>query len=234
MWITRQTELLLEEIDIVLSPLSKFDDLYNLVKEPLTAIGRGVAGEASRKRPWSLLPLIVCEAVCGRYEQALPAAAARQFLLAAADVFDDVEDDDSSVSLAAKYGPAAAVNAATTLLILAEKALTRLEARGVEEHLIVRVIDTVNSFYVIACAGQHMDLFPAPDITASEDLYLKMIDMKSASQVQCACCAGALLAGASQVLVDKFSSFGHNLGMADQITNDIQGILRGKISKIIK
>ena len=51
--------------------------------------------------------------------------------------------------------------------------------------------------------------------------------MKSASQVQCACHVGALLANANQELVDIFTKYGHNLGMASQITNDIQGITRG-------
>jgi octaprenyl-diphosphate synthase len=50
--------------------------------------------------------------------------------------------------------------------------------------------------------------------------------MKSASQVECACLVGALLASARQELIDIFAKFGHNLGMAAQITNDIQGITR--------
>jgi heptaprenyl diphosphate synthase len=56
--------------------------------------------------------------------------------------------------------------------------------------------------------------------------------MKSASQVECACHIGALLANANQELIDTFALFGHNLGMAAQITNDIQDITHG--SGIVK
>ena len=51
--------------------------------------------------------------------------------------------------------------------------------------------------------------------------------MKSASVIECACQVGAMLAAAEQNLVDIFTAFGHNLGMAAQIANDIQGIAGG-------
>jgi geranylgeranyl pyrophosphate synthase len=51
--------------------------------------------------------------------------------------------------------------------------------------------------------------------------------MKSASTAECACHIGALLAMANQELIDTFSKFGHNLGMASQINNDMQGITQG-------
>jgi geranylgeranyl pyrophosphate synthase len=58
-------------------------------------------------------------------------------------------------------------------------------------------------------------------------MYLKIIGMKSASQIECACHVGALLATDNQELIDLFTMFGHNLGMAAQITNDIQGVIHG-------
>jgi octaprenyl-diphosphate synthase len=48
--------------------------------------------------------------------------------------------------------------------------------------------------------------------------------MKSAFAAECACYAGALLAGADQGLINLFTTFGCNLGMAAQIANDIRGI----------
>ena len=217
----RQAELLRYEIEALLAHLSETVGLYDLVKEPLTKARRGLAVESAHDQPWPLLPLIVCQAISGHYEQGLPAATALQLLMAAGDVFDDVEDADSSESLSARYGSAVATNVATTLLVLAERAITRLEGRGVEDSVIVRVMDAVNSFYTTACAGQHLDLTLAP---VSEDTYLRVIGMKSASQVECACHIGALLANANQELVDIFAAFGHNLGMASQIANDIRGI----------
>jgi geranylgeranyl pyrophosphate synthase len=227
MWQKRQAELLKDEIGAILAPLSGAGGLYELVREPLTKARRGLAAESAYDRPWPLLPLIVCEAICGRYEHALPAAAAVQFFKAAGDVFDDVEDADSSESLSARYGPAIAINVANTLITAAEAAITRLKGRGVADCTIVRVMDVVNSYCTTACAGQHLDLSLASETAVSEDLYLKVAGMKSASQVECACHIGALLATENQELINTFTIFGHNLGMAAQITNDIQGITRG-------
>ncbi len=221
-----QAELLKDEIEALLVPLFDAAGLYNLVREPLTKARRGLAEGAYAGR-WPLLPLIVCEAISGHYEQALPAAAALQLLMAAGDVFDDIEDADSLESLSARYGSAVATNVATTLVILAERAITRLEARGVESQVIVRVMDVVNSFYTIACAGQHLDLSLTSELAPSEDMYLRVIERKSASQIECACHIGASLAMANQELIDSFAAFGRNLGMAAQIGNDVQGITRG-------
>lgn len=227
MWKERQAEFLRDEIEAVLRPLADMTSFYDLVKEPLTKTGRGSASEGARAYLWPLLPLMVCEAICRRYENALPVAAALQFLMAAAEVFDDIEDADYSKSLSARYGSAVATNAATTLLILAERAIVRLKARGVEDSIIVRVMDSVNSFYTTACAGQHLDLSLTSEMGVSEDLYLRVAGMKSASTAECACYIGALLANANNGLVDVFGRFGHNLGMASQIANDIQGITLG-------
>ena len=232
MWQKRQAGFLRDEIEALLAPLSGSTGLYDLVKEPLTKAGRGLATESVHGQPWSLLPLMVCEAVSGHYEQALPATAALQLLVSASDVFDDIEDADSSESLSVKYGSAVATNVATTLLILAERGITRLRVKGVDDCIIIRVIDAINSFCTTACAGQHLDLSLNSEIAVSEDVYLRIASMKSASQIQCACHTGALLANANQELVDTFDRFGHNLGMAAQITNDIQGITHG--SDIVK
>jgi geranylgeranyl pyrophosphate synthase len=108
----------------------------------------------------------------------------------------------------------------------------RLNARGVEDHIIVQVIDLVNSYSTTGCAGQHLDLSFNSEIGISENAYFDIISMKSAAQIECACHIGAFLATSNEELIKAFVVFGHNLGMAAQITNDIQGVLRK--SDIIK
>ena len=220
-----QAELVRHEIEVLLTPLSGVVGFYDLVKE---ALPRGRPALAFRTvHKWALLPLMVCESMSGYYEQALPASAAIQFLIAAGEVFDDIEDADSSESLSARYGSAVATNIATTLLILAERAITQLQGRGVPDCTIVRVMDAINSFYTSACAGQHLDITCTPEMAVSEDTYLSVAHMKSASTTECACNIGALLATEDQELIDTFTLFGNNLGMDSQIANDIQGIILG-------
>ena len=230
MWQKRQSELLKEEIEKLLVLLSDADDLSDLIKQALTQGRRGLGAEVTHAKP--LLPLVVCEAISGHYEHALPAAAAVQLLMAAGDVFDDIEDADSSESLSARYGPAIAINVANTLIAMGETAITRLKGRDVADSTIVHVMEIVNSYCTTACAGQHLDLSLVSKMDISEDLYIRIIGMKSASQIECACHIGALLATDNKHLISTFAMFGHNLGMAAQITNDIQGITRG--SDILK
>jgi geranylgeranyl pyrophosphate synthase len=226
MWQERQTKLLNCEIEAILGYIESTPRLHDLVKESLTRVQRELlsTGNVESNRPWPLLPLMVCEIICGKYEQALPAAAGLQLLRASAEVFDDIEDADSPTSLSARYGPAIAINIASTLLILAERAITKLELRGIENYTIIRIIDLINSHYTTACAGQHLDLSLKTGTALSEDTYFNIVKMKSASAVECACQVGALLGNASEKLIDAFGNFGQNLGIASQIADDILGV----------
>jgi len=227
-WQERQTKLLIEELGSIISALSDESNLRELLKESLSVARRGFAPQAAHDAPWHLLPLIVCESICGDFERALPVGAAIQLMLAEGDVFDDIEDADSSESLCAKYGLAIAINTATTLMMLAERAISRLKARGVEDHIIIRSYDMLNYYYSLACSGQHLDLSASQSTPIPEDRYLKILSMKSASQIECACHIGALIATTDNSIIEAYSAFGHNLGMAAQIANDILGINGGK------
>ena len=227
MWQARQAELLREEIEKLLATLPGVPDLRDIVKEAMGKAGPRSLDGRMHERPWPLLPLIVCEGICGRFERAVPAAAALELFKSAAEVFDDIEDADSSESLSATHGVAIATNAATTMLVLAEKALARLTTKGVRDRSVVRVVDTANSYYTAACAGQHLDLARKSDISLSEETYLETATMRSASHLECACCVGAILGRADERAIKLYSEFGRNLGMAAQIANDIKGISTG-------
>jgi geranylgeranyl pyrophosphate synthase len=222
-----QLRLLNQEIEEVLLSFSGAPSFQSLLREsPGVRLAVPEHPEKAGK-PWPLLPLAVCETICGQFEQAVPAAAALNFMKTAAEVFDDIEDADSKTSLSARYGAAVAINIASTLLVLAEKTLTRLQDRKVGESLILRVINSVNSFYSAASLGQHMDLSLSPGKSPDEEQYLEIAHLKSASTLECACQTGALLAGSDRETIDKYTRFGYYLGMASQIANDIQGITSG-------
>jgi geranylgeranyl diphosphate synthase, type I len=227
MWSKAKTSLLQKEINLVLDCLSGTGDISLLAKESLIEPNRALAVDS----PWPLLPLIVCEAVSGQFERAIPAAAGLQFLMAAADVFDDIEDQDSSKSLMSKYGIAQATNTASILYSLAWKAISRLKENDINDDVIVCVVDTVSSFCIKAGIGQHLDLNYHKKNEIDEDSYLKLVGMKSASQIECACVIGSLIGGSNKKVINTFGKFGYNIGMAAQIANDILGITRkGDIS----
>ena len=227
MWQERQAGLLLEEIERLLASVSVVPELHAILEEASGNSAPPRRDEQAYGRPWTLLPLIVCEEISGQFEAALPVAASIVLFKSAAEVFDDIEDADSSESLSSRHGVAMATNAATTLLVLAEKALAGLATNGVRDCSVARVVDTANSYYAAACAGQHLDLSRRSDISISEETYLGIATMKSASHLECVCCLGAIVGGADESEVKLYSEFGRNLGIAAQIANDIQGVSTG-------
>ena len=218
----KETNILRHEIKAALDLIPGESTFRDSVRRPLTAPKRALCPDGDVG--WALLPLFVCESICGYCEHVAPAAAALEFFKVAADVFDDIEDRDSVESLASVYGQAQATNVASGLLVLGQKAVTRLREKKVEPHVIVSVSDELASSFIKACVGQSYDLSSETQ-APSEKRYLDMVALKSASQLECACRIGALVATTDEYLVDCFGSFGHNLGMAAQITNDIQGVL---------
>jgi geranylgeranyl pyrophosphate synthase len=226
-WQRMQSLALREEIEGLLGTLTDWGNLREVVGQALSESRLNVPSPVRQSRPWALLPMMVCDCLSGDFRQAVPLAAALELLKAAAEVFDDVEDADSSASLAAHHGPAIATNAGTTLVILAERALARLKEVGVSDKIAVEVFAAVNAYYARTCTGQHLDLSLPPEKRISEEMYFRIIELKTASAVECACAAAALLGTRAGVLVDLFAAFGRNLGMACQVANDIQGITTG-------
>ena len=222
-----QDELLKQSVDecigALLAPFAETTDLHQLLQR---AAGR-VGGDAHGKS-WSLLPAIVCEAVCGRYDRAVPAATMVHLLNAAAELFDDVEDADVPDDSLAGRSPATAVNAATALLILSQRAAGQFRRYGVDDATAIQAIEAVNTGYAKACAGQHRDLTVERGSIPDESAYLEITAMKSASTIECACHAGALLGGAGETVIGLFIKYGNRLGMSAQIANDIQGITDGR------
>jgi len=223
-----QSELVEKEIEANLAALPETAELSLLIKEALArTTGRLSGKENKESRPWLLLPLIVCESVSGEYEPAVPVAAALLLAKAAAELFDDIEDQDTPRALYLKWGLPIATNIATTMLILSEKAIPGLRARGIPNHKIVHIMDIINSFHGHTCTGQHRDLSISPGTVITEEDYLSITGMKSASQIECACYTGAYLATDDEMKINAFARFGYNLGMAVQIANDIKGIVEG-------
>lgn len=196
---------------------------YQVLCHPLKERGRCL--HDSDEFTGSLLPLLVCEAISGDFRVALPAAAAIEFLAAAGDVIDDIEDQDYEDALWRVYGQAQAVNAATALLALARAEIRRLEQREVAVDVILRVMDTFDAAMLKACAGQYYDFVYENKIDVSEDMYFQMVASKSAPLAESACSIGAMLASDDQQIIASFSQFGHNFGIAAQIDDDVHSLM---------
>lgn len=196
-----------------------------MLLEPIVAqIGSSVTPKLRR----SFLTLVVCRSLGGQVETAVPAAAGIEFFAAALDVFDDVEDQDAGEALWQKYGRAQALNVANGLLSLAQLAIGRLDQAKVGSISVTRAAEAMARCGIAACAGQQFDLDWESRASVTEAEYIRMTGMKSGSLVECACCLGAILAQADETTVACLSTFGRQLGIGAQITNDARGVVPGE------
>lgn len=200
---------------------SQFPSL-SLVWRALQTRGKLLAHENGFS--WGLLPLAVCEAVGGEPGRALPLSTALECWIAAADVLDDVQDDDNDDALWRACGIAGATNVATFLLFLTQVALLRLRERGVSDAQVCQLVQLFANAGARACAGQQLDILRGSAEDVTESGYLGAIAQKSASLVECACRSGAIVGGATHNRVGGFAQFGFNVGMAMQISNDVAGV----------
>ena len=197
--------------------------LAGMVREALSAPGKILNDEALFR--WASVPLLVCEALCGNYERAVPVGAAIEFFVAAGDVLDDVQDQDNPGALYVVHGPGKAINAGTALLMLTWQAINRLRLRWVDDAAIVSVSRVFSSGGLTACLGQHQDLEFESRTDVTEDMYLEMTARKSATLMECACRAGAVLGTRDSGLIEAYATYGHNFGMASQIENDLVSLV---------
>jgi competence protein ComQ len=232
MWQSKQLTILREEVEAVLACIDNTGSIYRIISDGINRAGLRKADTSNQ--PWCLLPMVICEGVCGRCDQAIPVAAALHFFRAAADIFDDIEDQDSPDSLSAIYGDPIAINAATTLLMLAQKAIGRSAEKGVSAETVLHLLEVINGYYIDACSGQYLDLVGFEKRIPSEQEYIEIAGKKSATTVQCACHTGVLLGDVKSRLVEVLTRFGYNLGMGFQIADDLEGIVRGSDIKTHK
>jgi geranylgeranyl diphosphate synthase type I len=180
------------------------------------------------KRIRPLLCLLVCQAVGGDWQQALPAAAAIEILHNFTLVHDDIEDASPTrhgrPTVWQLWGQPQAINSGDAMFALAHMALTRLTERNVDPAIIVRALRRFDETCLRLTEGQHADMsFESVD-NVSVEAYLQMITGKTA--VLLALCGelGALIGGGDEETIRHYAAFAKALGLAFQVKDDILGI----------
>ena len=108
------------------------------------------------KRLRPLLCLLACQ-VTGRWETALPAAAAVELVHNFTLIHDDIEDHSplrrGRPAVWSVWGVPQAINAGDGLLIVARNALLRLRARGVSPEVTMACIAALDASILRICEG---------------------------------------------------------------------------------
>jgi len=180
------------------------------------------------KRVRPMLCLLACEACGGDWEQALPAAAAIELLHNFSLIHDDIEDRDETrrgrPTVWALWGEAQAINAGDTLFALAQLVLVRLTERGVPATTVVTALRLFNHTCLALTGGQYLDIGFESHANVPVADYLVMIEGKTGALVAAACETGALIAAAPDAQRGRLHTFGHHLGLAFQMRDDVLGI----------
>jgi geranylgeranyl diphosphate synthase, type I len=189
--------------------------------------GEGAGAEATGKRIRPLLVLLTAAACGADWQKALPAAAAIELIHNFSLVHDDVQDNSSKRrgrdTVWVKWGVPMAINAGDALFVLANQALL-----DISEHYPAEITLQAAQIFQNTCLeltkGQYLDMSYQTRQDLSVDDYWRMNSGKTAALLSACCHIGALLGGAEEPRQDSFRSFGHYLGLAFQVQDDILGI----------
>jgi geranylgeranyl diphosphate synthase type I len=178
------------------------------------------AEQGKRLRP--ALCLLVCEAARGRWQDAVPAAAAVELIHNFSLVHDDIEDASPlrrhRPTLWHVWGIPKAINAGDALLVHAQLALADLP---VDAERRLRAIALLARASLRLCAGQHGDLDAPAATLPTLAQYYAMIEGKTAALLAAAAELGALVAGCDAPTQDAYGRLGRELGVAFQLQDDL-------------
>jgi heptaprenyl diphosphate synthase len=175
---------------------------------------RVVAGGGKRLRP----ALTLAVADVGRvFDPRVVAAAVAVELVQVGslvhdDIFDEAETRRGIPTINAVEGQNQALLAGTYLM-----ARAGAEAAAAGQRVASDVAHTV----ALLCVGQATETQHLFDLGQEIDRYLFTIEAKTAALFACSCRVGAVSAELPDELVNRFSAFGMNFGMAFQLIDDV-------------
>ena len=162
-------------------------------------------------------------------ERATPAAVAVELIHNFSLIHDDIEDGDEArrhrPTMWKLWGEAQAINTGDALFALARAQMWGLAERGVAPAQMIRLGRLLDRACLDICEGQHLDMRFEGRREVTPDMYLQMIDRKTAALMRCSAELGARIgAPEDEALGDRMATFGRALGLAFQLRDDMLGV----------
>ena len=212
--------------------VSRLDEEHSLpFKEMLTYhlgwTGEGAGEEATGKRIRPLL-LLLTTATCGTdWKKALPAAAAVELVHNFSLVHDDIQDNSpvrrGRPTVWIKWGSPLAINVGDALFVLSNLAMTDL-ASDFPTDRVLESVRILQQTCLDLTRGQYLDMSFEDRTDVKVEDYWMMVAGKTASLLSASCHIGAILGNSDESTEEAYRSFGHFLGLAFQVQDDILGI----------
>jgi len=208
-------------IDRRLASLVKHDqprDLRDGLEHVLSAGG---------KRVRSTLLILSCKAVGGRTVDALNAGAAiemmHNFTLVHDDIMDNAVERRGRPTVHIKWDVNNALLVGDVLLGIAYECLLKTRTRDLR-----RVVELFTEGLLEVCEGQGVDLAIEPKRHVTLSDYFKMIEKKTARMIGMSTEIGGLIGGATARQLQALRKFGHYLGRAFQVQDDLLDVVGEK------
>ncbi len=156
-------------------------------------------------------------------DRVAPAAAAIEFLLAAADLLDDVQDENASNDNPAVENNQLVpeVELIVALLLLSEQAALSLFKSGISYERVVPAVSLLSSLKIESFSGNFDDARTLFDTENGVEQSVQLAYRKSGSLGRAAGQLGAVLATEDHHLVSSITRFGELLAVAAQFNNDL-------------
>ena len=160
--------------------------------------------------------------------EAMPAAAALEFIHNFSLIHDDIQDKDRTrhhrPTLWAVWGMPKALVAGNVLRVIADTCLEGLTREGVKTDHALSGIGLLTEAYLEMIEGQYLDVSYEGQTTISIDDYMSMISRKTGALIRCALHLGALIGAGDAATADAFRECGRSLGYIFQIRDDFLGV----------
>lgn len=185
--------------------------------------------EAGGKRLRPCLALTACEAVGGKAEDALEAAAAIELLHNFTLIHDDIMDQDefrrNVKTVHMLLGVPVAVIAGDALFAKVFEAMAANAKRlGLEGARVVELFDAVSKASFEICQGQVLDMLFEGRADVSEAEYMRMVSGKTGALLEASMKVGALLGKGEPEQVRALAEYGRLIGLAFQMRDDVLGV----------
>ncbi|MBT6469106.1 MAG: polyprenyl synthetase family protein, partial [Thaumarchaeota archaeon] len=194
-------------------------------KKLYDAAGHLIVNGGKRLRPYMVIRS--CQILGGKSSTAMIAASAVEMVHNFTLVHDDIMDNDEMrhgvPTVHKKYGMPLAILAGDVLF---SKAFQIISDSKLSASATTQLVSRLAKACVDICEGQLLDVKMAEEKKIpSQAEYITMIGKKTAALFDVSCAMGAICASNKSKDISNLSSFGRNLGIAFQITDDLIGVM---------
>ena len=184
-----------------------------------------IVNGGKRLRPYMVIKS--CQILKGKVSNAMPAASAVEMVHNFSLVHDDIMDNDEMrhgvPTVHKKFGMPIAILAGDVLF---SKAFQIITDSKLPPMATTQIVSRLAKACVDICEGQLLDVKMAEEKKIpSQAEYITMIGKKTAALFDVSCAMGSICATNKAKDILNLSSFGRNLGIAFQITDDLIGVM---------